>query len=525
MVTTMMSLQEDYWESFALREDDIEFLYNYLLEIETPLESRELMGQLVADRIQREKKAIEERRSAGGEVYFPKDDFAMGQALVFPAINWRQGKVSAIREGKNPDMPPFTVIEVEFEDGETREFASDVEEHVLNAPPDVSGDDNMLNPQIVLANYGDTLCEALKKGLENSAEFVRIAGRWFPRALLVDVNVGYLNLAEAILDMEGGGPLNTAKLLETVEMPAEINPKLAEFSLDYALWQDERFDEVGPAGEILWYLHRLEPEMVRILPQFLEYRVQDYDRSMLTGEMLALEQELSDELSPLVAAESVFDEVEIRLLYPHWRVGSLPLSAQLSSLFPTSYQAPRIRFTLVDGDTSEKFPGWVVHDSKYIYGLKEFFEKNGLIPGSRLRVQRGKKIGEVIIHSKSRRPTREWIRTVLVGADSGIVLAMLKQMVSATLDDRTAIAVPDADALDAVWTKMQQEHTPFEQIVVNTLRELTKLNPQSHVHASELYAAVNLVIRCPPGPILALLSSRPWFEHVGDLHFRFTDSE
>jgi hypothetical protein len=54
---------------------------------------------------------------------------------------------------------------------------------------------------------------------------------------------------------------------------------------------------------------------------------------------------------------------------------------------------------------------------------------------------------------------------------------------------------------------------------------LAKLNPQSHVHASELYTAVNIIRRCPPGPILALLASRPWFIHVGDLHYRFDDSE
>jgi len=49
-------------------------------------------------------------------------------------------------------------------------------------------------------------------------------------------------------------------------------------------------------------------------------------------------------------------------------------------------------------------------------------------------------------------------------------------------------------------------------------RELTKLNPQNHVHVTELYAAVNLLRRVPPGPIMALLASRPWFVHVGN-HF------
>jgi len=41
------------------------------------------------------------------------------------------------------------------------------------------------------------------------------------------------------------------------------------------------------------------------------------------------------------------------------------------------------------------------------------------------------------------------------------------------------------------------------------VRELSKLNPQGHVHAIELYAAINVIRRCPPGPILAILASRP----------------
>ena len=53
--------------------------------------------------------------------------------------------------------------------------------------------------------------------------------------------------------------------------------------------------------------------------------------------------------------------------------------------------------------------------------------------------------------------------------------------------------------------------------------ELTKSNPQGHVHAQELYAAVNLVRRVPPAPIFALLATSPAFKHVGDLHFRLNE--
>jgi hypothetical protein len=180
---------------------------------------------------------------------------------------------------------------------------------------------------------------------------------------------------------------------------------------------------------------------------------------------------------------------------------------------------------LVDAQSGEKFPGWVVREKRYVIGLKKWYHKYGLMPGSLIRVNRGKKPGEVVISVNSRRANREWIRTVLVGSDGGIVFAMLKQIVSAAYDDRMAIAVPDVEALDGVWKRMQSERPPFERIVVDMVKELTKLNPQGHVHASELYAAVNIIRRCPPAPLFSLLASRLWFVHVGDLHFRFEDSE
>lgn len=524
MVTVSVALREDYWETFSIQDEDIEFLYNHLLEVETPQTPQELVTALVANRVRTEIKAIEEQRSSGGDVYLPKETYQVGQSLVFPAIDWRRGEVVEVRPGKNPDLPEFKVIRAKMDDGEEREFASALEEHVLNSPPEIAEESELLDPENVMALYGDLLVERLEEGLEAHSDFVRIAGRWFPRALLVDVNVGHLNLAEAVLDMAGGGPFSTSALLEQVELPSHANPKLVEFSLDLGLQEDERFDEVGPAGEVLWFLKRLEPEAVQEVPLYLRYREIEYHRDELSNEMLDLERDLDDELSPIAIEDNSEDEVVIRLIYPHWRAGSLPLSARTSHLFPTAYEAPRIRFMLVDGDKDEKFPGWVVREQRYVYGLRDWYEDQGLMPGSLVRLKRGEKPGEVIVAIEKQRASRDWIRTVLVGSDGGIVYAMLKQTVSAAYDERMAIAVPDVGALDEVWKQMKKEKPPFESVVVNSVRELAKLNPQSHVHASELYAAVNVVRRCPPGPLLSLLASRPWFVHVGDLHFRFDDS-
>jgi hypothetical protein len=518
MVVASISLREDYWSSFELQDEDIEFLYNYLLELEIPQTSQELAVAMVDERLRREKQAIETQRIAGGAMYFPKDHYATGEKLIFPALNWRRGEVVQVRPGQNPEIGVFDVIRVAFENGDTKEYAASLAEHVLNQPPKIVPDEGTFNPKAVLNSHGEQITECLETSLKNNQDFVRVAGRWFPRALLVDINAGHLNLAEAVLDMAGGGPLGTVELLSQVEIPANVNPKLVEFSMDLALWEDPRFDEVGPSGSVLWYLNRLEPEEVRQVPQWLRYPEVEYDRSLLTPAMLALERDLDDELTPVEGKFPVLNEVQIRMIYPHLRAGTLPLSQRLAPMFPTAFEAPRVRLTLVDADSGQKFPAWVVRQQRYVYGLGEWYRQRGLMPGSPVRIRHGDVPGEVIVQAEVRRPNREWIRTVLVGSDGGTVFAMLKQLVASGVDERMAVAVPDIEALDQVWLRVQKERVPFERIVVNTVRELAKLNPQSHVHASELYAAVNIVRRCPPGPILALLASRSWFVHVGDLH-------
>ena len=525
MSVAAISLREDYWDTFEIQSEDVEFLYGHLLEAETPMTPEELILALVKDRLIREKKAIERRRSEGGDIYLPQNEYQVGQTLVIPALNWRAGKVLAVRPGVNPDLDDFSVIQVEFENEELREFAANLVSHPLNDPPEIAEDDVLLNPEAVIDEHGVQLTAQLIEELHTNPDFVYIAGRWFPQALVVDVNVGHLNLAEAVLDMEGGGPLPTVALMEQVELPTDVNPKLVEFSLDLALQEDQRFDEVGPAGQVLWYLRRQEPPEVLQTPEFLRYTEVDYDASILSGDMLKWEADLEDELSPGEYEGPDKNEATVRLIYPHWRAGTLPLSSRMQKLFPTAYEAPRIRINLVGSETGDAIAGWIVRSEKYVFGLKDWYEKRGVMPGSRVKISRGSEPGKFILHADTHRSTKEWVRTVIVGADGGIVLAMLKQVVSTDFDDRMAIAVPNPEALDNAWELIRKERTPFERVVVDIFKELAKLTPQSHVHATELYAGVNLLRRCPPGPILALLESRPWFAHLGDFYYRLTDFE
>ena len=522
MTDLIYSLREDYWEDFYVQKADIEFLYNLLLETETPMTTGELVKGLVSERIRIEKLTLEQNRTSQGDIYKPNGIYNTQHNLVFPAMAWKPASVLRVREGQNPDIGEFQVIQVQFEDGQVKEYAANLPVHILNQPPKILADTVTLDVDSVLNDHGESLGEALDEELSTSPDFVRIAGNWFPRALLIGINMGHLNLVEAVLDMAGGGPLPTRDLIEQIGLTSDVNQSLLEFSLDWALQDDPRFDEVGSAGKVLWFLHRLEPREVLEPPFYLRYAGIEYDRTRLTKEMLNLERELDDELSPL-QGRGQGDAVDVRLIFPHWRSGTLPLSSHVRHLFPTAYEAPRIRFTLVDGESGDRFPAWVVREKRYVYGLREWYQARNLIPGSIVRVQRGKQPGEVVLKTDNRRASREWMRTVLVGSDGGVVFAMLKQSVACPFDDRWAIAIPDVETLDQVWTG--KEHQSLEKMLVSMTRELAKLNPQGHVHAAELYTAVNVVRRVPPAPILALLATIPDMVHVGDLHFRLADND
>ncbi len=525
MAGVTLKLPPDYWQTFSLNKKDLEFISNYLFENEEPLTEDELVPILVEERIRNESESLVNQKKSIGKIYLPMDHYQTGEKLVFPALDWKLGKLTTVRAGVNPTMGEFEVIEAEFEDGARRQFAAGLQEHKLNQPVTIGTDDELLNSDRVLQTYGSSIKKKLTEALTKDSELVRVAMRWFPRALLVDVNPGNLNVAEAVLDEAAGKPLSTKTLIDQLDLSGNDHPKLVEFSMNHALQEDGRFDEVGPTGEVLWCLKRLEPNDVQQVPASLRYVQIPYDRSILTRQMLALETELDDELAEDETPEVELNEVVISMNYPHWRAGTLPVSARVRSFFPSAFESPRVRFTLVDGQTREEIPAWVVRQHGYVSGLGAFYQKYGLMPGSLLSIMKGKKPGQAIVTAKTRRPTRDWVRTVLVGSDGGIVFAMLKQNLTTEFNERMVIAVPDTAGVDEACLQIAKKHLSFEQLVADMMRELVKLNVQGHVHAQELYSALNILRRCPPGPLLAFLTNNSNYKHVGDLHYRLAETE
>ena len=94
-----LTLPSDYWQTFSLGKKDIEFISTHLFENEIPLNEAELVPILVEERIRNERAALTKQQQGQGRVYLPKEHYKAGEALVFPALNWKKGKVSGVRAG------------------------------------------------------------------------------------------------------------------------------------------------------------------------------------------------------------------------------------------------------------------------------------------------------------------------------------------------------------------------------------------------------------------------------------------
>ena len=309
MISVPTFSYEAYWTDFDISGEDLDFIYNLLLDREVPLTTEEMSSALVEYRLERLEKEAQEAVEIDYTIYLPVSKYEVGQRVLFPALGNTIGSIVGVRDGENPEISEFDVIKVKFEEsGQQKEIAARLEDHILNNPPDPELDeDELSNVDGVMRMYSRLIDERLIRSLENEEDIVWIAGSWFPKALLADIHEGHLNLAEAVLDVASGGPLPTTNLLEPIEMPSGIDPLLMAFSLDYALQEDDRFDEVGPAGQVLWYLKRLEPPEVLFPPPRLEPAPTNVNRTVLTEDLIALERSLDDELSPLEPLDEVLD--------------------------------------------------------------------------------------------------------------------------------------------------------------------------------------------------------------------------
>lgn len=493
------------WRNFQVMPGDLDYLANMLVEHEVPRTLVELTQALIAYR-HAQLEALARSAQAEYRLYRPAETYQVGERVLFPHLGRQSGIVTAVRPGANPEYPPFQVIQVRFETGETREFAASLTlEHPLNA---VMYDDNLSSsPEEIYATYGELIKAQLQQALATNRQFVAVADQWFLRELLLEIDPVQLNIVEAILDMANGTALPTEAFLAELELPQEVSRELQIFSLEYALERDDRFDEVGPTGKALWVLRRMEPAAVLEVPPALRYVPTPYNRAALDPTVLALEKQLDDEWSEIPFEGKLEQPLTLVLTAPHWLSGTLPLTPRLARLFPTARLTDHILFTFHDALSGEDFKGWVVRSGRYVSGLAEFYARYQFGIGAYLDLAQGPAEGVITIKGRPIRGRRgDWLRAVQVEGDR-LIFRETRAPVTCETDPLMAIYVSDPAALRRAAEA--NKRTPLEALVDDIFVQLAALSPQRMTHAATLYSAVNLVRRVAPGPLLAVLTAKP----------------
>ena len=514
------TLTEKYWGAqFTLTEADIEQIYNLFLEKETPLTIEQITRQVMAQRVAEEKNEIE-RRLRGRTLYQPAKSYQIGEELVFPALKFAYGTVVSIRDGGNPQDGPFKVISVEINQ-KIREFAAELSnDHILNQTngqswnPSANIDlDNLFN------HFGAEVSRKTEAYLQQQEEFTRLAGFWFARSLLPDINIGHLHLAHAVLEMFEGGPLPTEEIIPHLDLDMGRSPQVGIFALNQALLEDDRFDEVAPKGQIAWFLRRMEPDDVRETPERLRYRSIPYDRALLSPQLLLLERELDDEWSILESYPSQ-QPVMFTLTYPHRASGTLPLNSRIKAILPLG-ETPRQRFRFIDKESGQEIKAWVVKEGRYITGFRDWFQEQGIPVGGYLTVQPGTEADTFLINYDRRRPQREYVRLASVDEQNRVRFEHNKRNISCGFDDLLIVGTDFGAAIDALFRRMESRQQSIADLLADLFPELAGLNPQNTVHAKTLYSAINMLRRVPPGPLFSELVRHSAFIAVGDHYWQF----
>ncbi len=503
-----------YWQDqFSISDQDIEFVYNKLLETNQILGLDDIATIFVQRHCEAEEIASRSELQQG-KIYQPNESYAQGDHVVFPLYDFAVGTVEHTRPGHHPDYGKFTVISVAFASGMSSEFAADfAHDHLLNSGgQSLANLQGLLSPEELYQEYQAEIEPKVKAALESNDDFIEFHDEYFLRDLLADFHEGLFNIADAAIDINNG-PLTVDALIEQIGLAGDDDiTDLLRFSVNYRFHEDERFDDVGPAGCVSWYLERLEPPEAHHPPRRLQIGGQNYDVNTFDEDLRGLVAEIDDEATDPAFIPEIgpdFDRITITLNYPHRRVGTLPLTPKTQSFFPLSYYNP-VRFEFVDGRTGDTFPGWVVLNQNYVYGLSEWYQKNNIPVGGYIDIKRTEDPMRVIIDFQSTRTQRDWIRMAAV-TNHKLSFQMNKEALKCRYDDLIIIGDSNQADVDRLWLNMEDKEQPIFNILCQIFPELSKLNPQSTVHAKTLYSAVNVIRRVAPGSVFQVLTDHACF--------------
>jgi hypothetical protein len=238
----------DFWvEDYAPSPSELEALYAFTLESGKPVELETLSAEAIRRRVSRLAEAHAAATKGSGRIYSPAERYKKGEKLIFAALEGLTGSVEGVRAGNNPHYGAYEVVTVTTADG-AREFAAG-----LGTPHPLSQTQVDVSPDEVAARFASIVAPGLATVLGADPEWVHYGHHWCLRGLLPEVNVGHLNLAEAVA-MLADGPLSSGEFLPELDLPGDAPVQAKEFALILALSRDARFRNVGALEAPLWAL-------------------------------------------------------------------------------------------------------------------------------------------------------------------------------------------------------------------------------------------------------------------------------
>lgn len=514
----MRTQETEFWhEEYEVSEADLDHLAGIILDSGRPRPLEDLVSSLMVRHIQREKDRAAEQVT-DGDIYRPMDTHEVGQALVFTELDFAQGTVTDVRQGHNPTYESFDVIRVSIQDiDEEREFASSFEyDHLLNRSVEelIGGAEESLTEAEIIEANAPAVADKVAAALEAREDWVRFNGTWFLEALLPEVNVGHLNLAEAVI-YEAGRPVPAEEMLHVIELDQVGSREATLFALNHALGQDERFDNVARAERQIWYLRALMPAEVFERPTVSRTPFAATGDEQIGLTMLDIVEELGDELDSLKGARIRETEpIGFQLNFPHLYAGTMPATRELLSLFD---YAPGRHFgvKLIGEGSGRSYDGWVVPEEGYVAGLADWYQETELVVGAIVTVAPGDEPMSLVLSAATRRGGRnEWLRRASV-QDGALAIQLQPATIRVRHDPDTLVDVSEPETVARLMWQSQQTSLGLGSVVRTVLLELAKLSPQGSAHCKTIYSAVNMYRRSGAVPVFAILTRNACFDPVG----------
>lgn len=516
-VRKLKTQTEEFWrDEFAVSDADLDLVASVILDSGKPQPLSVLTTTVMLRRVQQEREAAA-RKAASGDVYQPKGEYAVGQRLVFSALDFRQGEVVGVRAGKNPKYGEFQVIRVAFDDGAEREYAAGLDyPHPLNRPAEelLGGGDPEISDADIVAAYDAYVASALERELATREEYVPFEEQWYLRELLPEINVGHLNLAEAVIDT-AGHPLAAEDIIRELDLGAGSETAQL-FALNSTLGTDPRFDNVSRTERPVWFLRALEPQALQNPPAFLAGSLRAVGGEYLGVTLLDTVDEIGDELddvqSVIVRERENFDFI---VTFPHLYAGTMPATVQFLGRLPVSGPM-HFPITLVD-NKGERYDAWVVPERHYVAGLERWYRAVGMKVGGRVAVRAtDDPMTYSVSVSEGRERRSEFVRTAVVSRDAlSITLPTRRSPVPEWVDGNVHVEVPDPDEVAEFMARPENTEMPIDTLVRTAFNQLSGLTGAGFVHAKAVYSVANLIRRTGAVPVFAELTRQACFDPIG----------